>query len=164
MLQIKCLFRRQLLIWERHKMKMFDDCLSRLYFALNPIQGFLQIDKKEKRMGKKMQAFFFVSLGMFERTETIRSLIFFPLLSKTTRKKNKKKTTEELKWKTWIGGRRVIRLASHAPALSRLDNELLKCNDFELRGDDDQRRSSVTTMSFCLKKLSKQATVSLGYN
>lgn len=40
-------------------------CLSRLYFALNRIQGSLQIDKKKKKGGK--QAFWNV-----RKVETIR--------------------------------------------------------------------------------------------
>lgn len=43
----------------------FFFCLSRLYFALNRIQGSLQIDKKKKKGGK--QAFWNV-----RKVETIR--------------------------------------------------------------------------------------------
>ena len=40
----------------------FFFCLSRLYFALNRIQGSLQIDKKKKKKGNK-------HFGMFEKSK-----------------------------------------------------------------------------------------------
>lgn len=55
-------------VWRSKKWKLeavFFFCLSRLYFALNRIQGSLQIDKKKKKGGK--QAFWNV-----RKVETIR--------------------------------------------------------------------------------------------